>query len=104
MTYLVRYTRGVQNMPSNETFNMYIGKDYKEWFDQLKVICENHDISLNNGILSAIKYQIESEDDVFQLIANKKRWNQILDSKTRGELLEDEAFISRLHSKILERL
>ena len=87
-----------------DTFCLYINKEYKEWFDQLRVLCENHEISFNQGVLGAIRYQMESEDDVFQLFANKKNWNKILDSKTRGELLEDEALISRLHSKILERL
>jgi len=83
--------------------NLYIGKDFVEFFDQLKVIAEANDKSFAGMIGKAVKEYILKANDEVQLLADKDEWKKFINKASKQELLEISTLICDINNKIIRK-
>ena len=85
------------------TINLYVGKDFQEFFDQLKVIAEANDKSFAGMIGKAVKEYILKANDEPQLIADKDVWKKFIGKSDKQKLLEISTLICDINNKIIRK-
>ena len=82
--------------------NLYVGKEFVEFFDQLKVISEANGISNAKLIGKAVKNYIKELDDE-QDIINKEAFAKFLKTAEKEEILNLSTFICELNNKLIRK-
>ena len=82
--------------------NLYIGKEYEEFFDQLKVISEANGISNAKLIGKAVKKYIKELNDDEEII-NRDAFNKFLKTAKEVDILNLSTLICELNNKLIQR-
>lgn len=82
--------------------NLYIGKEYEEFFDQLKVISEANGISNAKLIGKAVKKYIKELNDDPEII-NRDAFNKFLKTAKKVDILNLSTLICELNNKLIQR-
>ena len=82
--------------------NLYIGKEYEEFFDQLKVISEANGISNAKLIGKAVKKYIKELNDDEEII-NRDAFNKFLKTAKKVDILNLSTLICELNNKLIQR-
>ena len=82
--------------------NLYIGKEFQEFFDQLKVISEANNISNAKLIGKAVKKYIKEMNDDEEII-NTDAFTKFLKTAKKVEILKLSTLICELNNKLIQK-
>lgn len=83
---------------------IYISKRYKEYFDQLKAMSDISGESMASLIGDSIEQYIRNINEDPHIIIDQKRWDKLLNKKSKKDLLDLDTLITKLNRKIIEKL
>lgn len=81
--------------------NLYVSKNYKEFYDQLKAIADSNHKSYAGCIGNAVKEYIQRANDNVEVV-NKDALDKFLVNATKEELLSMSTFICHINNRIIE--
>jgi len=82
--------------------NLYIARDFQEFYDQLKVVADGNKRSFAGEVGKAVKEYIQKLNDNAEVI-DKDAFTKLLKSADKEELLELSTFICEMNNKIIEK-
>ncbi len=82
--------------------NLYVGKEFEEFFDQIKVISEANGVSNAKLIGKAVKNYIKELNDDVDII-NRDAFNKFLKTAKKEEILNLSTLICELNNKLIRK-
>ena len=84
------------------TINLYVSKDFQEFFDQLRVVADTNNKSFAGEIGRAVKRYMQDMNNEIEVV-NKDAFAVFLKNATKEELLTLSTLICELNNKIIRK-